>query len=74
MTGTPAYDIELYVSRQRATDDPPRVLHPCRCDAPDPEATRWLPIQVDGAALLRDGAYTYECPDCAYVLHAVLGE
>ncbi len=36
--------------------------------------TRWLPIQVDGTALLRDGAYTYECPDCAYLLHAVIGE
>ncbi len=68
------FDIELHVSRQRAAESPPSVLHPCRCDAPDPEAARWVPIQIDGAALLRDGQLTYECPECAYVLRAVLVE
>jgi hypothetical protein len=48
------------------------VLHPCRCDAPDPEAARIEPLEVPLGPLLAEGRSLVTCRECDYLVLAVL--
>jgi hypothetical protein len=43
-----------------------RVLHPCRCDAPDPEAARLEPLEVPLADMAGTGRTLVACAECDY--------
>ena len=62
----PAPDLQLSVMIDPARSAPLRVLHPCRCDAPDPEAARMEPLEVPLAPLVADGRTLVACPECEY--------
>ena len=62
----PVPDLQLSVTIDPAGSAPLRVLHPCRCDAPDPEAVRMEPLEVPVATLVVDGRTLVTCPECEY--------
>lgn len=64
-------DRRITISLDPPPYDPVRVLHPCRCDAPDPEATRYEPLEIPLTPLREHGSYQITCPECDYHLHAV---
>ena len=66
-----APDRRLTVRLDAAATDPVRVLHPCRCDAPDPEAARMEPLEAPLAALREQGRVLVVCPECEYQLLVV---
>ncbi|MGD9890990.1 MAG: hypothetical protein AB7R89_24080 [Dehalococcoidia bacterium] len=59
-----APDLRIVVSLDAADAEPLHVLHPCRCDAPDPEATRMEPLEVPLTTLRRAGRALVVCPEC----------
>jgi hypothetical protein len=67
-------DRRVVVGGDAALHGPPRVLHPCRCDAPDPEAARMEPLEIPLAPLMAEGRVLVVCPECDYHLLAVVAE
>ena len=65
-------DRRVLVRLEPAPRGPVRVLHPCRCDAPDPERARHEPLDVPLAPLLAEGRCLVICPECDYHLLAVV--
>lgn len=57
-------DMQVWVSLPAGSGGKLRVLHPCRCDAPDPEAARMEPLDVPVERLRADGRCTVVCPEC----------
>ncbi len=62
----PVPDLQLAVAIYPARSAPLCVMHPCRCDAPDPEAARMEPLAVPLATLVADGHALVICPECEY--------
>ena len=65
-------DLQIVITPDRARSAPVRVTHPCRCDAPDPEAARMEPLEIPLAALLASGRALAICPECEYRVLALL--
>jgi hypothetical protein len=61
-----AIDRHVTVTVDPCTPAPVRLLHPCRCDAPDPEAARMEPLDVPLVPLLAAGEVRVTCPECEY--------
>jgi hypothetical protein len=59
-------DLELHVPLDPARTEPVWVMHPCRCDAPDPEAARMERLTVPLGPLLEEGRATATCPECEF--------
>jgi hypothetical protein len=57
-------DYRVWIATKAVTGDSVRVLHPCRCDAPDPEARPMEPITVPAQPLAAAGRHLAECPEC----------
>ncbi len=68
---TESYDRRVVLKGDLAAVAVVRVMHPCRCDAPDPEATRMEPLDVPVATLLSDTHYLAVCSECEYRLLVV---
>ena len=66
MTEQEQPDLRVTVRLERASTAPVRVMHPCRCDAPDPEASRMEPLEAPAAQLLAEGQMLLTCPECEY--------
>ena len=64
-------DLRITVSLDPGAPDPTVVRHPCRCDAPDPEAVRWEPLAVPLAPLREAGRSMVICPECDFRILAV---
>ncbi len=64
-------DSRVTVALEPGALDPAVVLHPCRCDAPDPEAARWEPLAVLLGPLRETGRSLVICPECDFRLLAV---
>ena len=67
-------DRRVAVRSAAITSGPLRVPHPCRCDAPDPEATRFEPLAVPVGPLLAQGQCLVICPECDYHLLVTLAD
>jgi hypothetical protein len=67
-------DRRIVVQLEPLPRGPVHVLHPCRCDAPDPEAARMEPLEVPLVPLLAEGRCLVVCPECDYHLLAVAAE
>jgi hypothetical protein len=63
MNGEMHPDVRIGVTLD-AAEEPMFVMHPCRCDAPDPEASRMEPIEVPLTPLREDGRVLLVCPEC----------
>lgn len=61
-----APNLRLVVTIDPHRPEPIRVMHPCRCDAPDPEAARMEPLEVPPAPLIAAGRAVVTCPECDY--------
>jgi hypothetical protein len=48
----------------KSTADPLLIMHPCRCDAPDPESTRLEPLEVPRDKIQTEGRVLVVCPEC----------
>ena len=57
-------DYRVWVDAEAVAGESVRVLHPCRCDAPDPEARPMEPLMVPAEPLAVTGQYLTECPEC----------
>lgn len=64
MSGEYPPDLRLVVSADRLDAGPLQVLHPCRCDAPDPETARMEPLDVPLEPLRAEGRALVVCPEC----------
>jgi hypothetical protein len=64
MNGDQDPDLRIVIAVDAAAAEPPHVMHPCRCDAPDPEATRMEPLEVPLTALQNEGRALVVCPEC----------
>jgi hypothetical protein len=58
------YDLRLTVPA--GTSGVRRVMHPCRCDAPDPEAARMEPLDLPLDDLDVTGRALGRCAECDY--------
>lgn len=67
-----APSLRLVVSAEAARSGRLRVMHPCRCDAPDPEEARMEPIDVPVRLLLSEGRAIVGCVECEYRVLVVL--
>lgn len=65
-------DLTLRVRPDTATAPVMRVVHPCRCDAPDPEQARMEPLDISLAPLREQGQSLAVCPECDYHILALL--
>lgn len=65
-------DLRLRVRPGEAGAPSMRVMHPCRCDAPDPEHARMEPLDILLAPLREQGQHLVVCPECDYHILAVL--
>jgi hypothetical protein len=70
----PMPDRRLVVRLVATATEPVRVLHPCRCDAPDPEAARMEPLEAPLSALREEGRVLVVCPECEYRLLVVVAD
>jgi hypothetical protein len=66
-------DLRITVSLDSGAPDPMVVRHPCRCDAPDPESTRWEPLAVPLGSLREAGRSIVICPECDFRILVVDG-
>jgi hypothetical protein len=64
MNGEAAPDLRIVVALDPSESGPLIVMHPCRCDAPDPESTRMEPIEVPRDPLQQEGRALVTCPEC----------
>jgi hypothetical protein len=64
-------DLRVRVRLEPGAPDPALVRHPCRCDAPDPEAARWEPLAVPLGPLREAGRAVVTCPECDFRVLAV---
>jgi hypothetical protein len=56
--------LRIVIALDSTDSEPLFVLHPCRCDAPDPESTRMEPLEVPMAMLHDDGRALVVCLEC----------
>lgn len=66
MIEEPSVGLRTSVAPAAARAGPVRVMHPCRCDAPDPEESRMEPVDVPAALLLSQGRVIVTCLECEY--------
>ena len=66
-------ELELRMVIEPSRTEPVWVMHPCRCDAPDPEAARMERLTIPLTPLLTEGRASVSCPECEYrvLVHAV---
>jgi hypothetical protein len=57
-------DLRIVVASDATSAEPLFVMHPCRCDAPDPESTRMEPLEVPLPTLRDEGRVLVVCPEC----------
>lgn len=67
-------DLRIVIALDATNSEPLFVMHPCRCDAPDPEASHMEPIEAPLAVLHAEGHALVICPECdSHILIVVAG-